>query len=268
MGKYKNLVFGSLLSAISFFIGIASYHSIGNPRPQLAINVIGPPTLNIGDTPEYNVQVQNLSWWAQKPLFQWDVSESTLGEINTVQAADGGIIFGVPSTASQYHIIVAGSVYYNYFVWGYQAPLGITPLDVSVNNPAPSPNPSPTPTPTPDPNFPDDKFQVAQLSYKLFSKVNYAQRADLAKAVAGNYTAVSAAIRAGAITTLSDTFKIVKQKNTDTLTSMKLASSVLADWSAAVQKKLEDDYSAKQLTKLGDFADFFDGIAKGLSYVK
>ena len=225
---------------------------------------MGPPSVNVGDTPEYNINVQNLPFWASKPIFQWDVSESTLGEINTLPLSNGGIGFGVPPTASQYHILVAATTYYNYFVYGYEVPLGIFPLDVPVNNPNPTPNPTPDPTP----DIPQGKFNIAPLSYSLFAKVNYNNKADLAAAISSNYTTTSSDIRAGNITTLNDTFRAIKEKNKATLTSKNVSPSTISDWASGIQQKIYDLYTAKKLAKLGDFADFFDEVVKGLSYVK
>lgn len=268
MGKYKNLVFGIILSVLSGAISVTGYHSLNHFTPQLAVRVIGPTAVNVGDTPEYRVDVQNLSWWAQKPSLQWDISEINSGKVTPLTLADGGIGFGVPANASQYHIVVAGSTYYNYFVWGKQSTLGIFPLDVVVNNPNPPAPPSPNPTPVPEPTVPDGKYKIASISYKLFIQVPYSDRPTLAKAIAGNYSAVSAAIRAGALSTLNDVFQTVKSKNTATITSLKLSPASLTPWTSAISAKIEEDYNSKQLTKLSDFADFFDEVVQGLSYVK
>lgn len=273
MSKYKNAIFGVILSVLSSLITIAGYHMVGGVSSQASYNIVGPVTANVGNLLEYGVQTENLSWWAHKPIWQWDVFEANSGETDFRQ--DGsGIFFVAAPNATQYYIVCSGVVYHNYFVWGYNEQLGVLVQTVPVNGsptPTPTPNPNPNPTPTPpapNPTIPDGKFKVSSLAYQLFTQVAYNDKPGLAKALGSNYTGVASAIKAGAITTLNDTFKIIQQKNQATLSSLNVSSSIVSDWMGGVKKNMEDNYSSKQMAKLNDFADFFSEVALGLSYVK
>jgi len=262
----KATLYTLALSAASFVTGIAAYsHFTSIPR-TLQVTVDGPSTANVAKFVEFTATASNLSWFARTPQWQWQVVEVNAGAVP--MRVSGNTVLFVPSQGStKYYVYYAGSVVNNYILWSTQVPLGADVKEVDINGTVP-PNPTPDPTPPAPPDIPDGQFQLAGIAYNQFESLTIPNKVAVASALANNYAGIASSISAGALTTLNDVMKTIKQNNQATLAKYNLSPSSVKSWSDALNSQLQSLYAAKKFNKISDYAVAFNEIAQGLALVK
>lgn len=152
---------------------------------------------------------------------------------------------------------------------------GTTPTPVPPNPsptpPNPNPNPNPPnpvpPNPTPPNPQPGPAPEPGKLGYsKLAYDVGVSQGVskETAKALADNYQAVSAAIRAGGIVDVQKAFNEVSSRNATVLSS----ASDKAKWDVwfdKLEEKISSDWDSNKISNRDDVAQVFKEISVGLS---
>ncbi len=273
MSKTRTLIYVVVASVISLFLGGVVGRQLIKPYESVSYKIDGPITANVGDILEYNISTYNLSVWAKPPIWQWKVVDDAVSDVNFKLASPTNAFFGASAGTTKYYIICSGSVYYNYLVWGYEVPLGVSVKAVEINNPSPpvppGPNPvPPSPNPIPTPSIPVGKFNIAQPAYDLAVAINSPLRGQLFQKIQTNYVGVASSISAGALTTLPDVMNTIATNNTNTVKGLGFPIDQWSTWSLGMKTKMYAIYTAKQLNTLKDYADLFNEIATGLSYVK
>lgn len=120
-----------------------------------------------------------------------------------------------------------------------------------------------------DVTFPDGKYKLSSISYKLANdKVTVVDAKAAAKNLSNSYRGIASKIAAGGFTKVED---VLAQTTVSNRTALENAMVKKEDWTPAL-KALEDEvfklYTNKTLVTLEDFKTAWTEIADGLAAVK
>ncbi len=271
---YKTLyALAALLAIATTSFAQQSKFVVPEQRIEGAENPIAPGELiilrvsNIGNKPQYLTDV----------TYKWKILEDGKEKKNVIVWPDGSsIVFGAGAAQKITAMLV---VLYQYEVKDKDGKLleaasrmsELLIVNVELANPGPGPGPGPNPPvpPGPGPDFPDGKFKLAAVSYRLaMMHVPVTNRLKGAQAIATSTNAIASAIAAGTLTDPADILKKLKEANNAGLNRVGVSPSEWDNFGNAMQGELLKLYKDKKLNVASDYGTAFREIAEGLSSVK
>lgn len=212
----------------------------------------------------------------------WKVLDLSDGKEKRVREDGGSIFFGSGIVPKRYKVYCAVTYLYakkdkDGHITSAATRTVLLSADLTVGEPGPGPKPpepgpgpkppGPGPKPPgPDPKpVPDGRFQLARLAVEEGGKITDTHRAAVARAMAGVYRSMAAAVAAGTIKNDAELLKKTREMNDARVAEV--AEGAAAPWgpfTKVLGDRLFQLYQDKKLKSLSDYADAWKEIAEGL----